>query len=296
MMIPTHVHVIVVGGGVTGIAAAYHLTANRIPFLLLEASGDVGGVWHTQRWHGARCDSDIVKYAFSFAPLPCNEVVVDRARLQRYLRDVVRRHGIERRILLNTRVRSADFSRATGRWTVRTTRSVYTARFLYNGNGYFAETPHIPTFEGAADFEGEIVHTAHLDGGRTFRDENVVLLGSGATAVSCAPSLAAVSRSLTLLQRSPSYVYEMDNRASVSVRLALALQRLGVRFALTITRHLLQVRDDCAFVALRRWPAFGRRLFRHRWTAAVGEAETLAHFTPRYDPWQQRICVSIGFA
>lgn len=293
-MKPTDYTVIVIGAGMTGIGAGYYLGARRIPYAILEAKPDLGGVWNTHRWHGARCDSDFIKYSFSFKPFLSEACLHSRERIHRYLHEVASEFGILEHVRFGTRVAKAAFDEAAQRWTVHTDRGEFTARFLINGNGYFSDEPHIPAFEGAARFRGEIVHTSHLDAARRFDGKRVVLVGSGATAVCCAPELARVSGSLVLLQRSPSWIYETDNRAGPLLRLCQTLYRKGLRAPVRWLRHTLQLRDDLIFVGFRRLPRLARWFFRRHWRDAVDERTWREHFSPRYDPWAQRIPVAIG--
>ena len=193
----------------------------------------------------------------------------------------------------NTRVVKAVFDSAQRKWIIHTTRGIFRARFLINGNGYFSD-PHMPAFRDADRFRGEIIHTFDLDARRSFAGKDVVLVGSGSTAICAAPELAHVSKSLVLLQRSPSYIYEIDNQAS---RLMLACQSLyqrGIRVPLGLLRAWLQLRDDLIFVGFRSFPRFGRWIFRRHWFATVGVEEFRRHFTPRYNPWEQRIPIALG--
>lgn len=290
---PMTATVIIVGAGITGIGAAYYLSRRNISYLVLEADSDLGGVWNTHKWHGARCDSDIVKYSFSFAPFPSRTCLQDREQIQQYLRSVAERFAILDRIRFNTRVVRAVFDPDAARWTVHTTAGTFTSRFLFNGNGYFAE-PHVPTLQDSARFKGELIHASALDSRRTFHDKDVVLVGSGATAISCAPALAAVSRSLVLLQRSPSYVYETRNRAGLLTRICLDLHRSGMTFPVALLRLALQCKDDLIFVAFRRFPRFVRWFFVQHWRRAVDPETLRRHFRPRYNPWEQRIAVAVG--
>jgi cation diffusion facilitator CzcD-associated flavoprotein CzcO len=287
-------NVIVIGAGMTGIAAGYYLRASNIAYTILEAKSDVGGVWYSHRWHGARCDSDFVKYSFSFEPYLSERCLQGRSQIQSYLRSVAEEFGILPHIRCNTRVIKAVFDSRAQRWSVHTTRGVFTASFLINGNGYFSDEPYLPRFDGAERFKGEIVHTSHLDERRTFAGKKVVLVGSGSTAICCAPALAAVSGSLTLLQRSPSYIYEISNRAGPLVQLCQSLYRRGIRIPLHWLRHYLQLRDDLVYLGFRRFPCLARWFFRQHWAGAVGAPALREHFTPRYKPWEQRIAVAIG--
>ena len=288
-------NVIIIGAGMTGIGAAYYLRAAGISYTILEAKSDLGGVWNTHRWHGARCDSDFIKYSFSFKPYLSAHCLQERGTIQEYLREVTREFSIAQNIVFDCRVLKAVFDSVAGRWTVHTNRGSFSARFLINGNGYFSDKPYVPALPDADKFKGEIVHTSHLDGRRTFFDQNVVLVGSGSTAICCAPELARVAKSLVLLQRSPTYIYETDNRAGPFIRSCQALYGLGLRWPVKWLRSYLQLKDDLVFVGFRRFPRLARWFFRRHWRDAVNEDVLREHFTPRYNPWEQRIAVSIGF-
>jgi monooxygenase len=284
---------IIIGAGITGIGAAYYLRENGIPYVVLEANKDLGGVWYTQRWHGARCDSDFVKYSYSFRPYISARCLHSRDEIHRYLRSVAQEFELLERIRFNTLVSAAEFDSRTGRWTVHTNHGSFTAQFLINGNGYFSE-PHVPRFPGREEFAGEVVHTFHLDDRRTFEGKDVVLVGSGSTAVCCAPELGRVSRSLTLLQRSPSYIYEIDNCATPLMRLCQSLYARGFDAPIRLLRGYLQARDDVIFVGFRRLPRLARWLLRRHWSGSVDGDALRRHFTPRYGPWEQRIPIAIG--
>jgi monooxygenase len=286
--------VIIIGAGMSGIAAAYYLRANGIPYTILEAKSDLGGVWNTHRWHGARCDSDFIKYSFSFKPCLSAQCLQSREQIHEYLHGVAREFAIAENIRLNCRVLKAVFHPEEQRWAVHTSGGVFGAQFLINGNGYFADEPHVPAFLDAEKFKGEIIHTSHLDGRRSFTGKKVVVVGSGATAICCAPELSRVSKSVVLLQRSPSYIYEISNQAGFLIRLCQELYRLGVRGPVQWLRHYLQLRDDLVFVGFRRFPRFARWFFRRHWLGAVGAEAFRRDFTPRYNPWEQRIAVAIG--
>jgi monooxygenase len=289
----TDYEVIVIGAGITGIGAAYYLRENALSYLVLEANKDLGGVWYTQRWHGARCDSDFVKYSYSFRPHISPHCLHSREEIHGYLRSVADEFEITENIRFNSLVASAEFDSRAQCWTVRTNQGTFTSRFVINGNGYFSE-PHVPHFRGQDEFAGEVVHTFHLDDKRTFEGKDVVLVGSGSTAVCCAPALAGVSKSLTMLQRSPSYIYEIDNQATPLMRACQYLYGLGLDSPIRFLRGYLQARDDVIFVAFRRLPRLARWLFRRHWRGTVDGATLRQNFTPRYGPWQQRIPIAIG--
>ncbi len=285
--------VIVIGAGITGIGAAYHLRESNISYLVLEANDDLGGVWNTQRWHGARCDSDFIKYSFSFKPFLSPRCLQSREQIHRYLRSVAEEFAILENIKFNTRVTAAVFDIREKRWVVHTSQGTFTSQFLINGNGYFSE-PHVPAFRDSDKFGGEIIHTFDLDDSRTFIDKDVVLVGSGSTAVCCAPELARVSKSLVLIQRSPSYIYEISNKSSLFAVFCQYLHTIGIAFPVKLLRFYLQWRDDLIFVGFRSFPRLARWFFKQHWLDTVGEESLQKHFSPRYEPWEQRIPVAIG--
>lgn len=292
---PSTTTVTIIGAGITGLGAAYYCRKHGIPFVVLEANADVGGVWNSQRWHGARCDSDIIKYSFSFRPWLSDESLRGRADIHAYLRSVATEFHLMERIRFSTTVTRAEFDSGDRTWHITTSRGTYRSRYLLNGNGYMSCSPHVPAFAGMSEFGGEIVHTGALDDRRTFADKRVVLVGSGATAVCCAPVLADVSQSLVMLQRSPSYIYEVSNRIGPFTRLAQRLHRRGITVPVALVRYGLQLKDDVIFVAFRRFPWIGRWIFRRHWKGAVTPDVVRDHFSPRYAPWEQRIPVAIGF-
>ncbi len=254
---------------------------------------DLGGTWYTQRWHGARCDSDFVKYSYSFKPYSSQRCLLNREEIHRYLRSVAEEFGILEHIRFDTHVISASFDTHTQRWVVHTNRGSFRSQFLINGNGYFS-LPHVPSFSGTENFTGEIIHSFDLDATRSFPDQHVVLVGSGSTAICAAPELARISGSVTMLQRSPSYIYEIENRATLFMRLCQYLHGRGFTFPMRVLRGYLQARDDAIFVGFRTFPRVARWYFRMHWRGTVSRADLDEHFSPSYSPWEQRIPVAIG--
>jgi cation diffusion facilitator CzcD-associated flavoprotein CzcO len=285
---------IIIGAGITGIGASYYLGANNISYLVLEGKGDLGGVWNTQRWHGARCDSDIIKYSFSFKPFLSKDCLQNSDEIHRYLHSVVNEFRILENIRFDTLVTKAVFNTKDKRWFIYTNKGVFASQYLFNGNGYFSDTPYVPPFRGSDKFKGEFVHTCNLDGTRTFKDKNVVLIGSGATAISCAPELSLVSKSLTMIQRSPSYIYEISNKVGRLTTLCQELYEHGIKWPVKFLRYGLQLKDDAIFVGFRRFPRMAKWVFKRHWLKAIGRESFQKHFCPKYNPWEQRIPVAIG--
>lgn len=288
--------VIVIGAGVTGIAVSYYLSQAKIPHLVLERSQAVGGLWSSQRWPGIRCDSMIVKYSYSFRPFLSDQCLVSGETIARYLRDAAAELGMAKHIRFGVEVARADYRSDEQMWRVETSAGIFRARFLVNANGYFADQPHVPAFAGREQFRGRIVHLRDLDQAErsVFEGKRILLVGSGASAISAVTELHRASASLSLLQRSPSYIYETSNRPSWVVRLAQRMHRAGWQAPLHWVRSCLQIKDDLIFVGFRSWPRIGKLFFKRHWRKTVSVEEYLQHFTPPYNPWEQRIPVAIG--
>lgn len=287
--------VIIVGAGLAGIGASYYLSKNDIPHLILEKSSQAGGIWSSLDWPGIRCDTEILNYSYSFNPFLSERSLVSGAEISDYLKCTAKKFGITGKIRFDTRVISAGFSTREHCWKIQTSRGAFKSKFLINTNGYFADKPHTPEFEGSNTFNGEISHLFELNRNTNIRGKSVVLIGSGASAISTAPALAAKSRSLTLLQRSPSYIYEDSNKPGFFNKVAQKLYRLGFKAPVKVVNYFLQWKSDLVFVVFRKIPWLGRLFFRHHWKDSIDRKTYNQHFRPDYDPWGQRIPVAIGF-
>ncbi|RKT87318.1 Predicted flavoprotein CzcO associated with the cation diffusion facilitator CzcD [Saccharopolyspora antimicrobica] len=290
--------VLIIGAGISGIGAACHLKASRpgTSFAVLEGRDSIGGTWSLFQYPGIRSDSDMPTFGFGFKPWPHRKSIADGHLILDYLRQAVAENGVTENIRLGHRVLSADFSSAEGRWTVTAQRSgsgetvTLTARFLFLGTGYYDyESGFTPEFPGAADFEGRVVHPQHWPPDLDYRDRRVVVIGSGATAVTLIPSMAAEARHVTMLQRSPSYVLSIPAEDAI----ARVLNKvLGRRRAHQMVRRKNIAVSRAMFKASRRAPKLMRRLLIasvRRQLPAHFDVDT--HFTPRYKPWDQRLCM-----
>lgn len=289
-----HTTVIIVGAGLVGIAAAYYLSRHNIPYIILEKSNNVGGIWTSLRWPGIRCDTEIINYSYSFRPYTSNEYLVPGNEISAYLNETAEELGIRENICFDTQVKNADFSRKDGCWTIKTSNGVFTSRFLINANGYFEDKPYTPHFHGKNRFKGDILHLFNMDKHTPVRGRRLVLVGSGASAISAAPDLADLSGSITLLQRTPSYIYEQDNQVGMFTWLAQALYHRGIKLPVSLLNFILQLRSDLVFVVFRKFPWLGKAFFRKHWKDTVDEATYQRDFQPGYGPWEQRIPVAIG--
>ena len=220
-MAPEHFDVLIVGAGLSGIGAAVHLK-RRCPgktFAIVEARDAIGGTWDLFRYPGVRSDSDMFTLAYSFRPWKQAKAIADGRSILEYVRDTARAFGIERLIRFGHRVTRAAWSSADARWTVELEHALHgqrlhlTCGFLYFCTGYYRyDTGYLPDFPGRERFAGTIVHPQHWPDGLDVAGRRVVVIGSGATAVTLVPALAEKAAHVTMLQRSPSYVLSVPSR------------------------------------------------------------------------------------
>ena len=293
-----HLDVLVVGAGLSGIAAAHHLLVDcpGKTFAILESRASIGGTWDLFRYPGVRSDSDIFTLGYSFKPWAGRETIADGKAILEYMKEAACEEGIDRRIRFGHRLASAAWDSSAARWTVQVDRGealpalTLACNFLFLCTGYYSYSePYRPRFPGEADFRGIVVHPQFWPTGLDVRDKQVVVIGSGATAVTLVPALAAQAARVTMLQRSPSYVFE---RPRVD-RLFNALRALlpgmpGYR----LTRLKFMVRDLVLYQLAVRLPTLMKRVLLFRLRKALGSATQVdSHFTPRYAPWSQRVCL-----
>jgi monooxygenase len=286
--------VIIVGAGLTGIASSYYLSRAGIDHLLIEKKDDLGGIWSSLSWPGIRCDTEIINYSYSFKPYKSRQCLVSGESISNYLHAVAEEFGILDKILFSTKVLRASFHTNENKWHVYTNQGIYKSRFLVNANGYFSDIPHVPQYEGSGQFQGEIAHLFDLDGTSRVEGKRVILIGSGASAISTAPILCESAKSVTLIQRSPSYVFEQDNDIGLSIDIAQTLHDRGVELPIKIVNYFIQLKYDLVFVCFRLFPWIGRLFFKQHWKNVVKKEDYDEVFRPSYNPWEQRIPVAIG--
>ncbi|WP_377641773.1 flavin-containing monooxygenase [Oryzobacter terrae] len=296
---PLDVDVLVVGAGISGVDVACRLARHRPQdvWAVLEARDAPGGTWDLFRYPGVRSDSDMYTLGFPFRPWRGNGSFATAAQIRDYVRETADAFGVTERTHLGQRVERLEWSSQTERWTVtaRTSSGVveHSARFVYLATGYYSyESPHVVDFPGVADFAGPVVHPQHWPAeGLDVEGRRVVVIGSGATAVTLVPALVAQGAGhVTMLQRSPSYVAALPDHDPV----ADGLRRvLPAGAAHRVVRGKNVALSLAAYRVLRRWPAWGARLLRDRVASRLpGDFDVATHFTPRYDPWDERLCIA----
>jgi monooxygenase len=286
--------VIIVGAGLAGIAASYYLSRNNIPHIVLEKADKAGGIWSSLKWPGIRCDTEIINYSYSFRPYTSDHYMVPGKKISEYLQATADELGITEKIIFDTKVSSAEFLEDEKKWCLQTNRGIFVSRFLINTNGYFNDRPHTPKFEGTDTFKGEVRHLFDIDEKTPIAGRNIVLVGSGASAISAAPALTAAGATMTMLQRSPSYIYEQDNDIGFIFDFAQKLYHKGFSAPLMLLNFFIQFKSDLVFVLFRKVPWLGKLFFHRHWRKTVDNSTYDEHFRPSYNPWEQRIPVAIG--
>jgi cation diffusion facilitator CzcD-associated flavoprotein CzcO len=296
---PEFSDVLIIGAGVSGIGAAYRIHEKNplLSYTILERRQRLGGTWDLFRYPGIRSDSDIFTLCFPWEPWTRPEMIADGGDIWQYMADTARKHGIDEHIRLNTQVLSADWDSSTDTWTVQTEQDsqpkTFRGRFLFFGSGYYNyDEPHAPTFPGIEDFKGDIIHPQHWPEGFDYAGKRLVVIGSGATAVSMIPSLAQKAAHVTMLQRTPSYMFSVMRVQPAFNWIRKVLPR---RTAHMFVRWTMALFASLVWLVSRRAPEFTKRLLRglaERNLPAGYDIDT--HFTPPYDPWDQRMCFLLG--
>jgi monooxygenase len=293
-----HLDVLIVGAGLSGIGAGHYLQT-KCPwatYAIFEARDAIGGTWDLFRYPGIRSDSDMFTLGYSFRPWDGEKSIADGASILQYIKDTAAESGIDQRIRFNHRIVTADWSTADGRWNVIAERTdtgetvEVTAGFLFSCSGYYRyDHGYLPDFEGMDRFPGPIVHPQAWPDDLEYAGKRVVVIGSGATAVTLIPSLANTAAHVTMLQRSPTYIASLPDRSPLMSVLRSVLPKpvagRAIRWALALT-------TQGSYFASKRWPGFVKRVLKQGVKRQLPKGYDVdTHFTPRYDPWDQRLCV-----
>ncbi len=291
-----HVDVLIVGAGLSGIGAAWHLQ-KRCPgksYAILEARDAIGGTWDLFRYPGIRSDSDMHTLGYRFKPWTAAKSIADGPSILSYVRETASENGIDRHIRFGHRVTAARWSSQEARWTIEAESAgepiQLTAGFMMMCSGYYSYAEgHRPSWAGEADFQGQIIHPQFWPEDLDYADKNVVVIGSGATAVTLVPEMAKDAAHVTMLQRSPTYVVSQPGEDGIANRLRKVMP-IGLAYGLTRWKNVL-------------WQLFFYRLARskpaetkERLIAMVRDHlgpdyDVETHFTPSYNPWDQRLCL-----
>ncbi len=286
--------VLIVGAGLSGVGTACHLQ-RRAPwarFALLEARGAIGGTWDLFRYPGVRSDSDMHTLGYAFRPWTDSKAIADGPSILRYVRQTAADHGVDQHIQFDTKVVSAAWDSRAALWAVEALRGGVSvrlrARFLALCAGYYHyDRGHFPDFPGLADFHGRFVQPQFWPEDLDYRGKKVLVIGSGATAVTIVPEMAKTA-DVTMLQRSPTYMVARPSQDSLANALR---RRLPARLAYGLTR-LRNVAQSMYFYRLfRKYPQQAKQRLIGMAQAEMGGKVDIADFTPNYAPWDQRLCL-----
>jgi monooxygenase len=294
---PTHFDVLIVGAGLSGIGAAYHLQTN-LPgktYAILEGRDAIGGTWDLFRYPGIRSDSDLHTLGYVFKPWTDEQSIADGPAILRYVRETAAENGIDEHVRFHHRATRAEWSSEDARWTVEATRTetgataTFTCSFLFAAGGYYRyDEGYTPHFEGTERFAGEIVHPQHWPEDLDYAGKRVVVIGSGATAVTIVPAMTDKAAHVTMLQRSPTYIVSVPSADPLANRLR---RFLPDQLAYSLTRRKNVGLQNAVYKLSRRYPNLVRKLVRAGVKRQLPDGYDVdTHFKPRYNPWDQRLC------
>lgn len=288
--------VLIIGAGLSGIGAARHLQ-RQCPdktWRIWEARQQMGGTWDLFRYPGVRSDSDMLTLGYAFKPWVGTQTMADGASILNYIRDAAHETGVDEQIAYGHKVVTAEWSSANACWTVTAVlphgeRVQQRARFVHLCGGYYSyERGHQPVFDRQAEFQGDLVYPQFWPAGLSHANKRVLVIGSGATAVTLVPAMAETATHVTMLQRSPSYVVSLPSQDPLPMLLGRWLPQA---WAHTIARWKNILQGLFYFQLARRQPAFLKKYLVGMVQKALGSGfDVRQHFTPRYNPWTQRVC------
>jgi monooxygenase len=291
-----HKDIIVVGAGISGIAAAYNLQKScpNKSFAILEGRSALGGTWDLFKYPGIRSDSDMHTLGFRFKPWIHKKSIADASSILEYLNETVDEYGIRDKIAFNQKVTAANWLAEKSLWELNVMNEgqsiSMTCNFLFLCGGYYSyDKPYMPKFPEQDRFEGQVIHPQFWDESLDYSDKKVIVIGSGATAVTLVPAIAKNAAHVTMLQRSPSYVVSAPGEDSWS-------QALNKMFPIRLTYFLIRwkniFRTSLGFYLSRKYPERVKdRLINLVREELGNDYDVEKHFTPRYNPWDQRMCL-----
>ena len=291
-----HKNVIVVGAGISGIAAGYNLKKSCADksFSILEGRKSLGGTWDLFKYPGIRSDSDMHTLGFRFKPWIHDKSIADGPSILEYLNETVDENNLRENILLNHKVKSANWNSDKSLWEIVVQESDskvnMTCNFLFLCGGYFSYTkPHMPSFKNSEKFEGQIIHPQFWDERVDYSNKKIIVIGSGATAITLVPSIAEKAEHVVMLQRSPSYVISRPSEDSINKFLRKFLP-IKITYFLIRWKNILW--QSYTFFLARKFPERIKKTILDLLRVELGDDYDIEkHFSPSYKPWDQRMCL-----
>lgn len=296
-MASNHFDVVIIGAGLSGIGAASHLErdAPNKTYAILESRSAMGGTWDLFRYPGVRSDSDMHTLGYSFKPWKHERAIADGPAILDYIRETAKEYDVAKHIRYNQRASKISWDSASATWTISIKQegkraSKITCNFIYSCTGYYNyEKGYTPDFEGVEQFKGQIVHPQQWPEDLDYSGKNVVVIGSGATAITVVPSMAKTAKHVTMLQRSPTYVVSRPSKDKFALKLA---RYLPANLAYLITRWKNVSIQALIYQYSRRRPEkMKAALLSLTRKELGGKVDVDTHFNPSYNPWDQRLCL-----
>ena len=295
----THFDVLIVGAGLSGVGAGHYLQTECpwATYAIFEARDTIGGTWDLFRYPGIRSDSDMHTLGYSFRPWEGERSIADGDSILQYIKDTAAESGVDTHVRFNHRVIAADWSTTESRWHITAKRTDtneilhLTAGFIFACSGYYRyDHGYLPHFEGIGDYAGTFVHPQSWPESLDFAGKRIVVIGSGATAVTLVPALAQSAAHVTMLQRSPTYMASLPVKSPV---VAMLRRLLPPRQAGTAAKWFHALVTQAFYQVSRRYPKLVRRMLLKGLARQLPPGYDIAtHFTPQYDPWDQRFCAT----
>lgn len=289
--------VIIVGAGLSGIGAAYHLqtACSGKSFAVLEARSAIGGTWDLFKYPGIRSDSDMYTLGFPFNPWENPKAIADGPSILQYIKDTAQKFGIDKKIKFNHKVVDASWSDTDKLWTLKIAgnekvqEQQLRCKFLFMCSGYYDyDKGYTPEFPGSETFKGTIIHPQKWDPSIEYANKKVVIIGSGATAVTLVPEMAKKAGKVTMLQRSPTYVVSLPSEDKIA---NFFRKVLPSKLAYSLSRWKNILFSIGFYNASRKWPDGVRKLIQKGIKKELGKDYDIRHFDPKYKPWDQRLCI-----
>ncbi|KER03858.1 NAD(P)/FAD-dependent oxidoreductase [Photorhabdus temperata] len=291
-----HYDVLIIGAGIAGIGVACHLT-KKCPdkkFIILERRHTIGGTWDLFRYPGIRSDSDMMSYGYKFSPWTDTSIFADGPSIKSYIHATAKEYEVDKKIQFGLKITQTDWSNATRQWTVTAIDEIsgetrqFTCDFLVAATGYYNyDEPYVPKFPGIEDFKGPVIHPQHWPEGLDYKGKRVVVIGSGATAVTLLPAMANDTEHITMLQRSPSYVFSIPGRDKIAEYCKGIIPQRWI-YTLSRNRNLFLYR--LLYKTSRYLPNLLKSFLLASARKRVGPDFDMKHFTPKYMPWDERLC------
>ena len=291
-----HKDIIVVGAGISGIAAGYNLQKScpNKSFAILEGRSSLGGTWDLFKYPGVRSDSDMHTLGFRFKPWIHKKSIADGPSILEYLNETVDEYNLREKISFNQKVISSNWASDKSVWELKVLSNgdeiSMTCNFLFLCGGYYSyDKPFMPKFPNQEEFQGKLIHPQFWDESLDYTNKKVVVIGSGATAITLVPAIAKKAEHVTMLQRSPSYVVSGPGEDSWSHSLN---KILPLRLSYFLIRWKNILRTSLGFYLARKYPNWVKKRLIDRVRDELGQDFNVEkHFTPRYNPWDQRMCL-----